>query len=236
MKAGSPVADTVAGTFAFAGILAALLHRARTGEGQHVDVSMVDSLLALVLDESPDVWRTLGLPMRPGNRLPRGSPFNVYPTEDGWIAVGAATDTEWLRLVDAMSLAELKTDAGFASRAWRLANNGRVDAVVETWTRSLPTAEAVARLRAADVACAPVRGIDDLKVWPQIAARGMLEPLRHPTVGAWPDVVAPGFPVKFGGARAGYATPAPPTGRDNDAIWGGLLGLDTAALRAKGVI
>ena len=236
MKAGSPLADTVAGTFAFAGILAALLHRARTGEGQHVDVSMVDCLLALVLDESPDVWGRLGLPTRPGNRLPRGSPFNVYPTVDGWIAVGTASEAEWARLLDAMDRVELKADPRFASRSWRLANNGRVDQVVETWTRSLRTAEAVARLRAAEVACAPVRGIDDLKACPQVAARGMLEPLRHPTVGPWPDVVAPGFPVKFGGARVGYATPAPPTGRDNDAIWGGLLGLDVAALRAKGVI
>ena len=64
IQAGSPLADSVAGTFAFAGILAALLHRARTGEGQHVDVSMVDCLLALVLDESPDVWGRLGLPTR----------------------------------------------------------------------------------------------------------------------------------------------------------------------------
>src|SRR5262249_6349007 len=62
MKAGAPLADTIAGTFAFAGILAALLHRARTGEGQQLDVSMVDCLLALVLDESFDVWRMLGLP------------------------------------------------------------------------------------------------------------------------------------------------------------------------------
>ena len=73
MRAGAPLADTIAGTFAFAGILAALLHRARTGEGQHVDVSMVDCLLALVLDESPDVWQALGMPVRQANRMPRES-------------------------------------------------------------------------------------------------------------------------------------------------------------------
>jgi formyl-CoA transferase len=236
MKAGSPLADTVSGTFAFAGILAALLHRARTGEGQHVDVSMVDCLLALVLDESPDVWRALGHPTRPGNRIPRVSPFNVYRTADGWIAVGTATNREWSRLLEAIDRAELKADPSFMSRPWRVANNGRVDAVVEAWTRSLPTAEAVARLRAEEVACSPIHGIDDLKAWPQVAARGMLEPLRHPTVGPCPDIVAPGFPVKFGASRVGYATPAPTVGRDNDAIWGGLLGLDVAALKASGVV
>ena len=64
----------------------------------------------------------------------------------------------------------------------------------------------------------------------------MLEPLRHPTLGAHPDVVAPAFPLKFGARPSGYATPAPVVGGDNDAIWGGLLGLDVARLKASGAI
>ena len=236
MRAGAPLADTIAGTFAFAGILAALLHRFRSGEGQHVDVSMVDCLLALVLDESPDVWQALGLPARQGNRLPRGSPFNVYPTADGWIALGTATDAEWSRLLDVIDRADLKGDAKFMSRAWRIANNDRVDAVVAAWTRGQPTAETIARLRARELACSPVRDLEALKAWPQLAARGMLEALRHPTLGACPDVVAPGFPLKFSATPGGYGTPAPVVGRDNDAIWGGLLGLDAARLRASGAI
>lgn len=236
MKAGATLADTVAGTFAFAGILAALLHRLRTGEGQHVDVSMADCLVALVLDESLDVWPALGLPTRQGNRIPRLSPFNAYPTRDGWIAIGAASEAEWSRLLDVTGRADLKADRDFASRAWRLAHNDRVDAVVTEWTRERGTAAAVDRLRSAEVACAPVRDIDALKAWPQLAARDMLEPLRHPTLGAWPAIVAPAFPLKFSGAPVGYATPAPLGGRDNDAVWGDLLGLDVDALRARGVI
>jgi crotonobetainyl-CoA:carnitine CoA-transferase CaiB-like acyl-CoA transferase len=236
MKAGSSLADTIAGTFAFAGILAALLHRFRTGEGQHVDVSMVDCLLALVLDESPDVWQTLGLPMRQGNRIPRVSPFNVYPTTDGWIAAGCADNADWGRLLDAIGRGDLAEDASFATPASRIADNGRVDAVVAAWTRERPTAEAIGRLRAAKVACGPVRDIDALKAWPQLAARGMLEPLRHPTLGPRPDVVAPGFPLKFGATEVGYATPAPLVGSGNQAIWGDLLGFDVAALRMRGAI
>ena len=236
MKAGSALADTIAGTFAFAGILAALLHRIRSGEGQHVDVSMVDCLLALVLDESPDVWPTLGLPMRQGNRIPRVSPFNVYPTTDGWIVIGTASDAEWARLLDAINRTDLKADASFMSRAWRLANNGRVDAVIGAWTRGRATAEATACLRAGDVACGPIRDIDDLKAWPQLAARGMLEPLRHPTLGPCSEVMAPGFPLKFGATPVGYATSAPLVGRDNDAIWGDLLGFDVALLKERGAI
>ena len=235
-KAGSALADTLAGTFAFAGILAALLHRFRSREGQHVDVSMVDCLLALVLDESPDVWKTLGLPGRQGNRIPRVSPFNVYPTADGWIALGAAHDADWSRVLDAMERADVKGDAELATPAGRIANNARVDALVTSWTRGHPTAHAVAHLRAHGVACGPVRDIEALKGWPQLAARGMLEPLRHPTLGPRPDVVAPGFPLKFSATEVGYRTAAPPVGRDNDAIWGDLLGFDVAGLRARGAI
>jgi crotonobetainyl-CoA:carnitine CoA-transferase CaiB-like acyl-CoA transferase len=236
MRAGAPLADTIAGTFAFAGILAALLHRSRSEEGQHIDVSMVDCLLSLALDESPDVWQALGLPARQGNRLPRASPFNVYPTADGWIAAGAASDAEWSRLLDAIDRADLKGDPNFMSQAWRLAHNDRVDAVVAAWTRGQRTAQAITRLRAAGLACSPVRDIEALKAWPQLAARGMLEPLRHPTLGPRPDVVAPGFPLKLGATEVGYATPAPLVGSDNDAIWGGLLGCDVARLKARGVI
>jgi len=235
-KAGSAMADTVAGTFAFAGILAALLHRYRSGEGQHVDVSMVDCLIALVLDESPDVWRMLGLPGRQGNRIPRVSPFNAYPTADGWIALGCAHDADWARLLEAIERVDVKADADLGTPAGRIANNGRVDAIVAAWTRERPTAQTIARLRAHGVACSPVRDIDALKAWPQLAARGMLEPLRHPTLGPSPVVVAPGFPLKFGATEAGYTTAAPLVGQDNDAIWGGLLGRDVAALRTSGVI
>jgi crotonobetainyl-CoA:carnitine CoA-transferase CaiB-like acyl-CoA transferase len=236
MKAGSPLADTVAGTFAFAGVLAALLHRGRSGEGQFIDVSMTDCLLALVLDESPDVWQHLGLPVRHGNRLARGSPFNVYPTTDGWIGIGTVNNIDWSRLLDVIDRADLTGDANFMSRAWRLANNGRVDAVVEAWTRKHGTAEAIVRLRAAEVACGPIRDIEGLKAWPQLAARGTLEPLRHPTLGPRPEVVAPAFPLRFSATPAGYATPAPLVGGDNDAIWGDLLGFDVARLRASGAI
>jgi len=236
MKAGAALADTIAGTFAVAGILAALVHRLRTGEGQHVDVSMTDCLVALLLDESLDVWPALGLPTRQGNRIPRLSPFNSYPTRDGWIAIGAASEGEWTRLLDVIGRDDLQSDAGFMNRAWRLAHNDRVDAVITEWTRGRETPAAVDRLRRAEIACAPVRDVAALKAWPQLTARGMLEPLRHPTLGAWPAVVAPGFPLKFSAVAGGYATPAPPVGRDNDAVWGELLGLDVAALRARGVI
>ena len=133
-KAGSAMADTVAGTFAFAGILAALLHRYRSGEGQHVDVSMVDCLLALVLDESPDVWRMLGLPGRQGNRIPRVSRSTLTRPRTGG-SPPAVPRADWSRLLDAIERADVKGDAHLVTPAGRIANNGRVDAIVAAWTR-----------------------------------------------------------------------------------------------------
>jgi crotonobetainyl-CoA:carnitine CoA-transferase CaiB-like acyl-CoA transferase len=197
---------------------------------------MVDCLLSLVLDESPDVWQALGLPTRQGNRIPRGSPFNAYPTADGWIVIGTASDDEWSRLLDAIGRDDLRGDPSFMTRAWRIANSDRVDAVVAAWTRGCSSAQAIDRLRAKDVACGPVRDLDALKAWPQLAARGMLEPLRHPILGSRSEVVAPAFPLKLGATRVGYATPAPLVGADNLAIWGELLGFDVPRLKASGAI
>lgn len=236
MKAGSALADAIAGTFGFAGILAALLHRFRTGEGQHVDISMTDCLASLVLDEPLDVWDSLGMPPRQGNRIPRFSPYNAYPTADGWIVLGATGEADWQRLLDAIGRADLKNDTRMMDRAWRLANNAEVDAVIVAWTQLRDSEAAVAALRAHDVACGRIRDIAALKSWPHLAARGMLEPLRHPTLGPMPDFIAPGFPLKFGAAPGGYASPAPLVGADNAAIWGKELGLDVAKLRAGNVV
>jgi CoA:oxalate CoA-transferase len=236
MKAGSALADAVAGTFAFAGVLAALLHRFRTGEGQHIDISMTDCLASLVLDEPLDVWRALDLPARQGNRIPRFSPFNAYPTADGWIVAGASGEAEWLRLLDAIGRADLKDDAQMMDRAWRLANNDEIDAVIAAWTCTLSSDAAIAALRAHDIACSPIRDIAALKSWPHLAARGMLEPLRHPTLGPMPEFIAPGFPLKFGAAPGGYETAAPLVGADNEAIWGHEFGFSLSKLRDSGVL
>lgn len=99
MKAGSPISDTVAGVFAATGVVAALLHRERTGEGQAVDVSMADCLFSLIFDEPLDCYAELGLDYQQGSRIMRFSPFNAYPTLDGWVVAGAATQEDWIALL-----------------------------------------------------------------------------------------------------------------------------------------
>lgn len=238
-KTGSPLSDGIAGTFALAGILAALLQRERTGAGQFVDVSMADCLVSLVFDEPLDCYDALGLPLRQGNRIMRFSPFNTYPTNDGTVAIGAATREDWVALLEVMGRADLLASNQYMDPGWRIANNAEVDAVVARWTRERSSATALEALNLRDVPCSPVRSAADVAAWPQLGAREMLQPVRHPHLPGQDGPLAPAFPLKFGAAATGYASPAPLHGQHNDEIFGTLLGLSTeerARLADRGVI
>jgi crotonobetainyl-CoA:carnitine CoA-transferase CaiB-like acyl-CoA transferase len=238
-KAASPLSDAVAGTFAAQGILAALLHRERTGEGQAIDVSMADCLFSLIFDEPIDAYERLGLQPRQGNRIMRFSPFDAFPAADGWVVVGAATDAEWRALLDAIGRPELKDDPDLSRVSWRITNNDRVDALLSAWTRPRTKAEIDRVLRAAGVPTSPVRSTDEVMRWAQLRERGMVVPLVNPLTGAPAAASGPGFPVKFSATPAGYDAPAPVPGADTAEVLGALLGLgddDVLRLRAGGII
>ena len=226
-KAGTALADGITGAFAVSGILAALLEQRSSGEGQFVDVSMTDCLLSLVLDEPLDCYERLNQSPRQGNRIMRFSPFNTYPTRDGSVAIGAATNEDWLALLHAMGRSDLAQSENFMSTGWRVANNEQIDAIVTEWTRGLTTAQAIEALNRSDVAASPIRNFSDIMEWKHLRERDMLQPLRHPTESLATDVVGAGFPIKLGRTHKGYTDPAPSLGQNNAEIYGGLLGLST---------
>lgn len=229
-KAGSPISDGIAGTFAVAGMLAALLQRARTGRGQFIDVSMVDCLFALIFDEPLDCYDRLGLPLRQGNRIMRFSPFNSYPTCDGAVTIGAATEQDWLHLLDVIGRQDVVKDPNYMDAGWRVANNAAVDEIVAAWTRMRPKAEVLEKLEAHDIACSPINEMSDLLEWQHLRERDMLQPLRHPGLGDAGTVLAPGFPLKLTGANVGYHRPAALPGANNSDVYAGLLNLSAADL------
>lgn len=239
MKAGSPLSDAISGTFAAMGIVSALYHRQATGEGQSVDVSMADCLFSLLFDEPLDCYERLGLQFQQGNRIMRFSPFNTYPTSDGWIAIGTATQAEWTALLGAMEKAELAHRDEFANVNARLVNNVLVDELISDWTRALPTDEVVRRLGAASVPASPVRDINQVMQWRQLRDRGMVTPLVNPLSQSTVDVSGPGFPIKFSGSPSGYDAPAPRPGTHTAEILTKLGGVSETALedlRRAGVI
>ncbi len=193
--------------------------------GQFIDVSMVDCLISLMLDEPLDCYEQLGLPLRQGNRIMRFSPFNTYPTADGMVAIGAANEADWKGLLAVMGRDDLLADTNFMNTGWRIANNAAVDEVVAGWTRTRNTADIVDDLAAREIPCSPIRDIGDVAAWPHLAERGLLQTLTHPGFPQLQGPLAPAFPLKFSGAFAGYDRPAPMPRQHNDEIYRDLLGL-----------
>jgi len=239
VKTASALSDAISGVFAAHGIVAALLHRERTGEGQAIDVAMADCLFSLIFDEPFDTYERLNLALRQGNRIMRFSPFNIFQARDGWVALGAATHDEWLSLLDAMGRADLKDDPDMMQIGWRIMNNEKVDAVVTQWTSTRTKDEVVAALFRASVACSPVRTADEVMQWPQLLERQMIVPIINPLTGAAAAAAGPGFPIKFSRTPAGYDTPAPLPGAHSEEIFARLANLspgDVQRLRGDGII
>ena len=238
VKTGTALSDTIAGTYAALGVVSALLERERSGEGQMIDISMVDCLFSMLMDESLDCFEALGLAPRQGNRIVRFSPFNTYRARDGWVALGTATAEEWSNLLGAIGRADLKSDAQWSSVGWRIAHNDQVDALVGAWIAARNAAEVVEAMRIADVPCAPVRTPRETLEWPHLRARGMVAPLLR-TDGSETSVAAAGFPLKFSRSVVGHEPPAPVPGAHTEQVLSEVLSLSAARigeLRARGIV
>jgi crotonobetainyl-CoA:carnitine CoA-transferase CaiB-like acyl-CoA transferase len=161
LKAGAAVIDLICGLLAANGIQAALVERARTGRGRHVEVSLLDSALTALLNQGT-AWVAGGVrPSRRGNRHPSIVPYELFPTADRPIAIAAANDRLFARLATALGLPELAADERFATNTARVAN---VDALVERLSAVLvtqPAAHWVRELRAASVPVGPINEVDE---------------------------------------------------------------------------
>lgn len=233
-KTGASLSDSIAGTFALTGILAALYQRYQTGLGQFIDISMSDCLISLIFDEPFELYRDLGLGQRQGNRIARFSPFNTYPTADGSIAIGAGTHDDWTLLLSIMGRQDLLGSRDFMSASWRIENNALVDAVVAQWTRSRSTGEIISLLDEADLTCSPIRNMDEVIAWDHLRQRGMLSPARNPSFPTLDGPLAAGFPIKFSRATVGHEQRVPMPREHNMEIYQGLLEMTPAEIDRLG--
>jgi formyl-CoA transferase len=233
-KTGTQLSDTIAGTYAALAVVSALLEREKSGEGQMIDVSMADCLFSMMMDEPLDCYEALGLAPRQGNRIMRFSPFNSYAARDGWVAIGAVSIEDWHGILKVIDRPELCSDVQMNGVEWRIAHNEGIDALISVWARQRPVADIVAALRVHDVPCAPVRTPREAIDWPQLRARGMVQPLKT-VEGESTEAVAAGFPLKFSRSRAAHDTPAPVPGHDTAEVLG-IAEDEFRALRARGVV
>jgi crotonobetainyl-CoA:carnitine CoA-transferase CaiB-like acyl-CoA transferase len=224
VRVGVPFADLAAPVFAVIGILAALRERDVTGFGQHVDVSMLGVLTSLVAAEPFDLLETCGVPQRTGRMVPRLTPFGVFESVDGHLAICAPTDQFARGVFLAIGRPELERDPRFATRDARVANKDVVNREIESFTRRRPTAELVPLFERHGVPAAPVRAPADAVRDPRVLARGETVALDHPTLGHVADLIGPGLPIRFSGAAPGAVRPAPGIGQDNALVYGDWLG------------
>ena len=239
VRIGIPMADMLAPVFGVIGVLSALNQRHRTGEGQHVDVSMLGALTSFVAIENWEAMAQAGMQARTGLTVQRLSPFGVFRCADGYVAIVAVHDPLAAGLFRAMGAPELLQDPRFATRDRRVANAAELEALIEAWSSGLPTEEAVARLDAEGVPAAPVRdptqGVTDERV----LARGETMAVAHPSYPTGSRLMSTGVPIKFSEARTGFDEVMPvAVGQHNDEVYADL-GYDAAklaALREAGAI
>lgn len=239
VRVGVPFADLCAPLFGVIGVLAALHQVKNTGIGQHVDISMLGALTMMVACESYDILERCGVPLRTGQTVPRLAPFGIYPTRDGFVAVCAPTDLFAQSLFIAMGRPELATGDRFATRDLRVRNSDELNVLIENFTSSMTTAEAIAKLDLAGVPSAEVRHPDAAMRDPHVIARRETVPLAHPKYGDVGDVYGMGMPIHFSAATAEFDRPAPTLGEHNQAVYGRILGYSPEkieALRSRKVI
>ena len=239
VRVGVPIADLVAPVFGVVGILAALHQRAVSGTGQHVDVSMLGVLTSLVAAEPFDLLEACGQPQRTGRVVPRLTPFGIYESADGYVAICAPTEHFARGVFAAIGHPEFESDPRFATRDARVAHVDEMNTRIEAFTRTVPTAELLPLLERHHVPAALVRSPRDAVRDPRVRARGETVPLEHPQFGTVADVIGMGIPISFSDASAGGMRPAPSVGQDNALVYGEWLGYGSAGvarLRAGGII
>ena len=239
VRVGVPVADLIAPVFGVVGILAALRQREARGVGQHVDVSMLGVLTSLVAAEPFDLLEACGLPQRTGRVVPRLTPFGIYESADGHVAICAPTEQFARGVFAAIGHPEFEHDARFATRDARVAHVDEMNAHIEAFTRTLPTAELLPMLERHNVPSAEVRSPREAVRDPRVQARGETVLLEHPEFGRVADVVGMGIPITFSDAQQACLRAAPSVGQDNALVYGEWLGYGPSGvekLRASGVI
>jgi formyl-CoA transferase len=238
MKSGAAVCDFGGGVHLYGAIVTALYERTKTGKGSRIDVAMIDTVFMMM---ASNIGMLFGarrdIPLRTGNR--HGglslSPYSVYPTRDGHIAIICNNDKHWQALCVCMEREDLVTDERSRTNRARVDNMAFVDAVITAFSSLHDTAELADKLRTGKVPSAPVRPLPEVMNDPALHERGLLQRVSHPQFG---EVSLPRSPIRLGGLTQAEYRINPEYGADNDRIYSdlGLDPTDIEALKAEGVI
>ena len=236
LKVGVAVSDLFTGLYATISILAAVQHRRNTGIGQHIDLALLDTQVAVLANQAMNWLVGQKVPGRLGNGHPNVVPYRCFATSDGHIIVACGNDRQFRALTTALGREDLRDDPRFADNSGRQLNRGHLEAGLEDSIAKWTSADVLALLEKAGVPCGPINRIDQIFADPHIAARGLVSSFDGQG-GA--DIPVVGFPARLSASPATYRKPPPHLGADTETVLEQVLGLtaaDTERLRAAGVI
>ena len=234
-RVGVAIADILGGFHAVEGILLALLVRHKTGHGQFVDVSLMDSIIAILTYQAGNFLATGDVPQRVGNRHPMITPYESFETSDGYVIFAVGNQRLWENFIKVLGREDLNDDSRFADMKARNQHPAELKKILEGITRGKKTDEWVKIMEDAGVSCGRIRTIDQVLSDPHVDAREMVLEIEHPKAGM---IKLTGVPVKLS-LTPGEVTAAPPTlGQHTDQILEeiGYSNVDIANFREKGII
>lgn len=229
VKVGVAVCDLFTGMYAGVSILAALRHRDRTGEGQHIDCSLFDSQVAMLANQASN-WLVGGLtPGRMGNSHPSLVPYTTYQTGDGYVIVAVGNDRQFRKLCAVLGEPELSDDQRFATPSARVAHRDALDSRLGELVSRFTRADIIAELEKVGVPCGPINEIPEVFADPHAQARGVEVSMARED---GQEIRTVAYPARFSATPVSYRKAPPALGADTRAVLAGLLGRDEAQISA----
>ncbi|NDI87030.1 CaiB/BaiF CoA transferase family protein [Undibacterium crateris] len=235
-KAGVAIADLMTGMYATIAVMAALSHRDRTGEGQYIDMALLDVQVAMLANMNMNYLTTGVAPQRWGNAHANIVPYQTFATSDGHIIVAAGNDSQYKKFVQIGGRPELADDARFSSNPARVQHREQLIPLLAEMVRLKTKQEWITLLEQAGVPCGPINRLNEVFEDPQVKARQMQISLPHPSAGSAPLVASP---MKLSATPVSYRNAPPLLGQHTEQILSDLLNYDAeriAELRAQKVI
>jgi formyl-CoA transferase len=190
-KVGVAIVDLTAGMFALSSILAALRVRDLTGQGQRIDLSLLDSHLAWLANVAGNYLVSGDIPRRYGNAHPNIVPYQAFEASDAWFILAIGNDRQWSRFCAAVARPDLTSDTRFTTNADRVRNRSALVPILTSLFRAHPRSHWLTLLQSAGIPTGPVNTVDLALTGPQVEARGMVQTIDHPGIGPFRTVASP---------------------------------------------